>query len=175
MKKIFLIAILGIFTVTCVTGCGMLKGSKSPEELAAMENAAIRGEDIPLSGIPDSNFMEPHELGITGVFEDIHFDYDKSTIQESDYVVLNEIGGWMKDNPSMIIMIEGHCDERGSNEYNMALGEQRALSVRRYVVGLGVDADRIYTVSYGEESPINPGHNNSAWAKNRRAHFLVGE
>ena len=70
-------------------------------------------------------------------------------------------------------MIEGHCDERGSNEYNLALGEQRALSVRRYIVSLGGDPNKLHTVSYGEERPLDPRSSEDAWAVNRRAHFLV--
>lgn len=176
MRRFVLLLVLGIFCMTFATGCGsMKKGKKTPEELAALEEAAIRGEDIPLEGVPEGNFVEPSEKGITGIFEDIHFDYDKSNIREKDYAVLNRIGDWLKDNSKTSLMIEGHCDERGSSEYNMALGEQRALSTRRYLVGLGIDAGRLYTVSYGEEKPLEPGHGESSWAKNRRAHFLVSK
>jgi peptidoglycan-associated lipoprotein len=176
MKRIGLLLVLGIFCVTFATGCGSLKKKqKSPEELASLEESAIRGEDIPLEGMPEGNFVEPSDKGINGIFEDVHFDYDKSNVRQQDYPILNKIGDWLKDNEDVSIMIEGHCDERGSNEYNMALGEQRALGTRRYLVGLGIDSGRIYTVSYGEEKPLDPGHTESSWVKNRRAHFLVSK
>lgn len=176
MRRFGLILLLGVFFVTFATGCGALKkGKKTPAELAALEEAAIRGEDIPLEGLPVGDFIEPSEKGIVGVFSDIHFDYDKSNIKEKDYPTLNKIGDWLEDNPNVSLMIEGHCDERGSNEYNMALGEQRALSPRRYLVGLGIDPARIYTISYGEEKPIALGHDESNWWQNRRAHFLVSK
>lgn len=176
MKRFGLVLVLGIFCITFLTSCGSLKkGKKTPEELAMLEEAAIRGEDIALEGLPEGNFVEPSEKGIVGIFEDIHFDYDKSNIKEVDYPTLNRIGKWLKDNSDVSLMMEGHCDERGSNEYNMALGEARALSTRRYLIGLGIDSARLYTVSYGEEKPLDPGHDESAWSKNRRAHFLVSK
>lgn len=176
MRKWGIFLVLLAFCATFATGCGSMKKSKkSPEELAALEQAAISGEDIPLEGMPDGNFIEPSAKGIVGVFEDIHFNYDKSNVREEDYATLNKIGSWLKDNENISLMIEGHCDERGSNEYNMALGEQRALSTRKYLIGLGVEADRIYTISYGEEKPLDPAHTESAWVKNRRAHFLVSK
>lgn len=176
MKRWYLIIVVGILCITWATGCGSLKkGKMTPGELAALEEAAIRGEDIPLEAIPEGEFIEPETAGIIGVFENIHFGYDKSRIREVDYPILNRIGKWLKNNPDVNIMVEGHCDERGSNEYNMALGEQRALSTRRYLISLGADSTRLYTVSYGEEKPADPGHNESAWTKNRRAHFLVAK
>lgn len=176
MRKWFLVFVVGILVSSLITGCGRLrKSKKGPDELAALEEAAIKGEDIPLEGIPEGEFIEPESVGITGVFSDIYFDYDKSKIREEDYVVLDGIGDYMQKNPSVIIMIEGHCDERGSNEYNMALGEQRALSTRRYLVSQGIESGRLSTVSYGEEKPADAGHDESAWAKNRRAHFLVAK
>lgn len=176
MKKVGLVVLVGIVCTVFAVGCGsMKKAKKTPEELAMLEEAAIRGEDIPLEGLPEGNFIEPSEKGIVGIFEDIHFDYDKSNIREADYPALNKIGDWLKDNRDVSLMIEGHCDERGSNEYNMALGEARALSTRRYLAGLGIDSARLYTVSYGEEKPLDPAHNESSWSKNRRAHFLVSK
>ncbi len=71
------------------------------------------------------------------------------------------------------IQIEGHCDERGTAEYNLALGERRANSAKKYLVSLGIPADRLSTISYGKEMPLDPGHNEEAWAKNRRAHFII--
>ena len=79
----------------------------------------------------------------------------------------------MKKYPAMQVTIEGHCDERGTAEYNLALGERRALSAKTYLVSLGIPAERVRTVSYGKEFPFDPGHNEEAWSKNRRAHFVI--
>jgi peptidoglycan-associated lipoprotein len=79
----------------------------------------------------------------------------------------------MKNNTFATVTIEGHCDERGTDEYNIALGERRANSAKRYLVNLGVDSSRLETVSYGEEKPVDSGHNEAAWKKNRRAHFVI--
>jgi len=81
----------------------------------------------------------------------------------------------MMENPNFDILIEGHCDERGTEEYNLALGEKRALAARDYIVGFGIAKDRISVISYGEERPADPRHNEEAWAKNRRAHFVVAK
>ena len=79
----------------------------------------------------------------------------------------------LKRNPSWVVTIEGHCDERGTAEYNLALGERRANAARAYLVSLGIPADRLRTISYGKEFPFDPGHDEAAWARNRRAHFVV--
>ena len=133
--------------------------------------AALRGDDIPLtSQIEDWQFVEADD---SVVFGDVFFEYNSSIISQAGRPQLERISEWLKDRRNVALMVEGHCDERGSKEYNLALGELRALSVRRYLTGLGVDADRVYTVSYGEEKPINLGHSDSDWSENRRAHFLV--
>lgn len=105
--------------------------------------------------------------------DDIHFDFDKSDIRADSRETLQKNADWLQNNPDIKIQIEGHCDERGTAEYNLALGERRAMSTKKYLISLGISADRIYTISYGEELPIDPNHSEDAWAKNRRAHFLV--
>ena len=87
--------------------------------------------------------------------------------------VLKNKGMWLRDNPDVNVTIEGHCDERGTVEYNLALGDRRAESAKAYLVNLGIPASRIETVSYGEERPVDPGHNEAAWARNRRAAFVI--
>ncbi len=103
----------------------------------------------------------------------IHFDFDKYFIREDAKSVLENNAVWMKKFKSAKILIEGHCDERGTEEYNMALGEKRAKSAMDYIISLGVSADRIKIVSYGKSQPLDPGHNEGAWDTNRRAQFLV--
>ena len=105
--------------------------------------------------------------------DDIHFDFDKSDIRADSREILQKNADWLQNNPDIKIQIEGHCDERGTAEYNLALGERRAMSTKKYLISLGISADRIYTISYGEELPIDPNHSEDALAKNRRAHFLV--
>jgi len=98
----------------------------------------------------------------------IHFDYDKAIIRGGDAAVLDQKVAILQANPPLRIRISGHCDERGSDEYNLALGNRRATAAKQYLVSHGIDASRVETVSYGEERPIDPGHNEEAWAKNRR-------
>jgi peptidoglycan-associated lipoprotein len=104
---------------------------------------------------------------------DIYFDYDKSDIGMTAKDQLGTNAAWMSANPAAKLVVEGHCDERGTSEYNMALGERRANTAKDYLVGLGVDTARLRTVSYGEERPLDPGHDEAAWAKNRRVHFAA--
>jgi len=101
------------------------------------------------------------------------FALDSSEIDAGGQAVLNINAAVMRKYPSWVVTIEGHCDERGTAEYNLALGERRAVAARAYLVSLGIAADRLRTVSYGKEFPFDPGHDGSAWAKNRRAHFVV--
>jgi peptidoglycan-associated lipoprotein len=105
----------------------------------------------------------------------IHFDFDKFFIREDAKPVLEANAAYMKKWNSVKILIEGHCDERGTEEYNLALGEKRAQSSFDYLVSLGISADRIKTISYGKSQPIDPGHNEIAWQKNRRAQFTIIE
>ncbi|UCD48290.1 MAG: peptidoglycan-associated lipoprotein Pal [Deltaproteobacteria bacterium] len=105
-------------------------------------------------------------------FQDIHFDFDQSFIREDARPTLRTVADYLKANPAASILIEGHCDERGTAEYNIALGERRAESTKSYLVSLGVKAGALSTVSFGEEKPLDPGHDEAAWAKNRRAHFV---
>jgi peptidoglycan-associated lipoprotein len=108
-----------------------------------------------------------------GLFEDIHFDFDKYDIRPDTQPVLQKIASWLLKNNSVKILIEGHCDERGTNEYNLALGDRRAKATRDYFIALGVSPNRIEMVSYGEEKPLCTEKTEECWAKNRRAHFVI--
>lgn len=103
--------------------------------------------------------------------QDIFFEFDSSTLSSEAQAILKAKAEWMARNPHLNIVIEGHCDNRGTTEYNLALGERRAESVKRYLQDLGVAESRIRTISFGEERPLDPGNTEEAWAKNRRAHF----
>jgi peptidoglycan-associated lipoprotein len=106
-------------------------------------------------------------------FQPVFFPLDGFEVDGAGQQALNTNAALLKRYPSWIITIEGHCDERGTAEYNLALGEKRAMAAKTYMVSLGVPADRLRTVSYGKEFPFDPGHDESAWSKNRRAHFVV--
>ena len=111
-----------------------------------------------------------------GYIQDAFFAYNDSTLSADAQSALTTSANWMKKNGQYNLLIEGHCDERGTEQYNLALGDRRANQAKEYLVTLGVDAGRIRTVSYGEERPFDPGHDESAFAKNRRDHLvLVGK
>jgi len=105
--------------------------------------------------------------------EDIHFDFDSSVLTAEAQKILTKKAEWLMNNPGTMSTIEGHCDERGTNEYNLALGDRRAGSAKNFLVDLGVPASRLTTISYGEERPVDPGQNEDAWSKNRRCHFTI--
>lgn len=106
-------------------------------------------------------------------FQPVFYGLDQDTIDEAGQQALNANAALMKKYDTWIVTIEGHSDERGTAEYNLALGERRALAARNYLVSLGIPADRLRTVSYGKEFPFEPGHDEGSWSKNRRAHFVV--
>jgi peptidoglycan-associated lipoprotein len=103
----------------------------------------------------------------------IYFDFDRSTLKPPARQTLTKKAKWLRANPRFSVQIEGHCDEQGSNHYNLALGERRASATAKFLTGLGISASRISTISYGEERPAVRGHDEEAWAKNRRAEFRV--
>jgi peptidoglycan-associated lipoprotein len=102
----------------------------------------------------------------------IHFDFDQSALTAEAKATLEKNAKFLTANPGLRVRIEGHCDERGTTEYNIALGERRAKAAFQYLVDLGVDPNRMGVMSYGKEVPLDPGHNEAAWAKNRRAEFV---
>jgi peptidoglycan-associated lipoprotein len=115
----------------------------------------------------------PREFVAIADLKDINFDFDKYDIRPADAKTLDANAAWLKSNTEQLVLIEGHCDERGTNEYNLALGERRAKSTMNYLVSQGVQASRITIISYGEERPLCTEHTEQCWAKNRRSHFLV--
>ena len=111
----------------------------------------------------------------TGDLQTVYFEFDKYSLTQSAREALESNAMWMKEHPNVLVQIEGHCDERGTDEYNMVLGENRAFSVKKYLISLGINAERLYTISYGESMPVVPGSGEEAWAKNRRAQFKVAQ
>lgn len=115
----------------------------------------------------------PSEFVTVKDLPDIHFEFDKYAIRGEDVHVLDGHARWLKANANDLLLIEGHCDERGTIEYNIALGERRAIAVKQYLAAQGISPARITTISYGKEKPQCTDHNEGCWRKNRRAHFLV--
>ena len=103
----------------------------------------------------------------------VHFDYDSSAVKKSEHANLQSVASVLSSDASTKLLIEGNCDERGTEEYNRALGERRALALREALAKLGIDPLRVRTISYGKDKPADPGHDESAWAKNRRGDFIL--
>ena len=178
---IILILCVGLFLTGCPKKTVMKEEpSMTKEDAAARERAeqATKEQELKAKEL-DKSLVVKKEPGIEGtVFEssllkDIRFDFDKYDIRPEDTEILKENAALLKKYPNVKIQIEGHCDERGTTEYNVALGERRANSTKRYLLSLGISTDRLSTISYGEEKPVDPGHTEEAWAKNRRAHFII--
>ncbi len=115
----------------------------------------------------------PKEFAPNSALKDIYFDFDKSNIRPGDARILDASAAYLKANPNELVLIEGHCDERGTVEYNLALGDRRAKAGRDYLVAQGISADRISVVSYGKERPVCTEKTEACWARNRHDHFLT--
>lgn len=147
------------------------------KDLSQQKKDQERVIERPLDGRVDSSdamdktgqYVESKE----NMFSDILFDYDKYDVQESYKQTLHSLSAWMSKNTAARLSIEGHCDERGTNEYNLALGDRRAKAVKDNLISLGVASARIDIISYGEEKPVCKEQTEACWAKNRRAHFTV--
>lgn len=149
------------------------------KEAREREAAKVREKETQAKKELERSLVAKKTPGIEGeVFESsllkmIHFDFDKYDIRPADVETLKGNADVLKKFPAVKVQIEGHCDDRGTHEYNLALGERRANNTKRYLVSIGIAADRISTISYGEERPLDPAHNEDAWAKNRRAQFVI--
>jgi len=183
MKKIkgVLIAIMILSLVSITVGCAK-KAAPKEEEVQAPAKQEIAVEQPTLA--PEK---EKEEAQVTATspktsleesikaFQDqmIYFDFDKFNLSAESRDILSQKAAFLKANPDLTIQIQGNCDERGTTEYNLALGERRAKAAQDYLVSLGISASRISTISYGKEKPIDPGHTEEAWAKNRNDQFVI--
>jgi peptidoglycan-associated lipoprotein len=167
--------------VTPITGQGATSPKGPGPEGPAGEGTGIRpptGE--PLAPV-DPNKLNPLGKGHDGWKEDkerfrsetVYFEYDKSAVRTKEAAKVQIVGDYLKASPNHAVRVAGHCDERGTEEYNRALGERRALAIREVLIGLGIAPDRVDTVSFGEDQPADPGHDDTAWAKNRRGEFIL--
>jgi peptidoglycan-associated lipoprotein len=164
--------LLGVLGIVCIAA---LSGCRSPAPAPAQSTAPR--EEFPRQTGPDpgltgSDLTRGGEAGAIAL-RTIYFDYDEYTLRSDARSDLQANADMLRANAGVRIEIQGNCDERGTAEYNLALGQRRADAARRYLVDLGVDASRIDTISFGEERPAVVGHNEAAWAKNRRDDFVV--
>jgi peptidoglycan-associated lipoprotein len=178
--------LLGIILTLTAVGC-----KKNPGYITNIPGHKANMGDIggaPLNTAPIAPLDNPNGIPAAGManFEGrpedrgplaastVYFDYDSSVVKSSQVSKLQDVATFLKNNPADALLIEGHCDERGTEEYNRALGEKRAQALREYLATkLGVDSGNIRTISYGKDRPADPGHNDTAWAKNRRGEFVV--
>lgn len=178
MKRLVIFAFLTLFIFACAqkevtipdeskrTHDAGKKESTGKEDVTTIDKENIR--DNALS-------QEDLRREMESIFSDIHFAYNRYDITDEAKPVLRNISDWMLKRTKVSILVEGHCDERGTNEYNLALGDQRAQAAKNYIVSLGVPASRIETVSFGKEQPLCTEKSEECWAKNRRAHFVMSK
>ena len=183
MKKILIIALLVL-----AVGCSK-KYTKSADETATVPEEPIQEETIDIKEevveeveiakdeIVREEDMASQEMSVEEkaqqIFQDVLFDYDRYDIRGEARPILDSVASFLNDEKGLNIAIEGHCDERGTNEYNLALGEKRANATKNYLVSLGTSPERITVVTYGEEKQICMDQNDACWQQNRRAHFVV--
>lgn len=174
--RLFVILSLLVFVMACaksqVKQQQAAKPSGVPEHVKEKEEVAVTTPQEAKSVMEkELEGRVPAECEVRH-FPMIHFAFDSYELNDEAKRILTEIAEYMKKCPGVILLIEGHCDERGSNEYNLALGWKRANEAKKFLVSLGVDPDRITTISYGEEKPLCYEHNEACWAKNRRDEFV---
>jgi peptidoglycan-associated lipoprotein len=175
-----------VFAVSAI-GCRKKPGFLTP--LPGSRAGQVSG---PESAGPIGPGVKPGEDGLSGIAsndptthqgwnenaelfkgETVHFDFDSSVVKSSEKGKVSKVADYLKSNSANAVRVEGNCDERGTEEYNRALGERRALALREELVRLGIAASRVDTISYGEDKPADPGHDESAWSKNRRGDFIL--
>ena len=191
MKKVFILLLVLTF-MSVLTSCAQKKvvqpqqppavtpqepKAKAPEVPAQKKIPEERAEEKiteqQLAKIETKEVEVPKYTEEKGVFEDIYFDFDKYDIRPDAKPILESLSDWLIKNKPSKLLIEGHCDERGTSEYNLALGDRRAKATKDYLVALGVSSGRIETISYGKEKPICTEATEECWQKNRRSHFIA--
>lgn len=182
MKKALILVLIVLLAVIFLIACKPKAKKVAPlpppqvkeqPKVEKVEEPAVKGPELSEEEIFMSKSLE--EINREQPLPMIHFDYDKYFIRNDAKPTLEANAIWLKKFPTAKILIEGHCDERGTEDYNMALGERRAQSTLNYLIALGVSPERIKTVSYGKSKPLDFGHNEIAWQKNRRSQFIIIE
>ena len=173
LAVLLLVSLVLVFSVSCQKKTvAVEKGSNSTTQEDGYEATTADTSQIGEKTLDTSATGSASGFNVV-LQEDIFFEFDKATLTPEARETLTKNGGWLRTNPDVVITIEGHCDERGTNGYNLALGDRRAESVKIFLADLGVDRSRLATVSFGEERPLDRGQGEAAWAQNRRAHFLI--
>jgi len=181
MRKNLFGMLLMLCCLTIVAGgCAKKEVVKEDESLTGSQ-PQVTGQMPPATPAPTPIAQEPVVKDETLTdsamaaepFETIYFDLDSYVLRQDARDALDKNAQWLLKQATATVRLEGNCDERGSDEYNLALGEKRAKAAKSYLVTLGVPADRLVTISYGKEKPVDPGHNDAAWAKNRRVDFVI--
>ena len=164
-------SLLVFFLAACSTTPKDTADSSGSGSSSSSSTVSSSGSD----GTSDSASIEPgsQEDLIVNVGDRVFFNYDSFELDSDAQELLQDQVAWLKQHSGVSVIIEGHCDERGTREYNLALGEKRAQSVKNYLIGLGISSDRVSTISYGKERPAVVGSNDGAWAQNRRSVTLV--
>ncbi|HUN59489.1 MAG TPA: peptidoglycan-associated lipoprotein Pal [Candidatus Binataceae bacterium] len=158
------------------TGCSSKKNTSGEGQLSSATGPGMNGQNMPPSGsLPQYQKGELGANGSGGPLTDIHFGYNDYAIQPQDNAILRANADWLTQNPATHVQVEGHCDDRGSEEYNIALGAKRAQAAKDYLTTLGISSDRISTISYGKELPLCTDETEDCWAQNRRDHFAVSQ
>ncbi len=168
MKSALKFGMLAVMVAAvALTGCKKKPkaGAGGVDDVGGVMGTDLYGEG--LGARPDSLTEVASQFGM------VYFDFDSAQVNPGERSKVEAVANYLRSNSAVGVIVEGHCDERGSNEYNLALGERRALAVRAYLVSLGVDAGRIQTKSFGEERPVAMGHDDASWSQNRRAEFQL--
>jgi len=167
--------LIGLGLVMALSGCGSQAKNVKTENVPPA-SALTREEQGPSEAVGESGLEAlKKDAQAERALNPIYFDFNNYNINPEAETILNQTSGWLSKNPTVKIKIEGNCDERGTIEYNLALGDRRANNAKEYLVKLGVTADRLETISWGKEKPLDFGHNETAWAKNRRDDFKIVE
>jgi peptidoglycan-associated lipoprotein len=166
-----------VILAIALAGCSSKKPPAAGEGTAGANAGGLGQEGMGGTGGSSLSEFQKGKLGSgeQGPLSDIHFDYNDYTVRQQDSDILHSNADWLQKNPDRHVQIEGHCDERGSEEYNIALGAKRAQAAKEYLETLGVSGDRMSTISYGKELPLCTDHTEDCWAQNRRAHFAIAE
>ena len=172
MKAVQMIKVVMVVLILCsgLIGCASKKATSQLDDQAKLGQADM-SQQTEAKAVADGSAVPSHDA-VAGL-ERVLFDFDQFTLSAEARRILGENARYLNANSAVKVVIEGHCDERGSDEYNLALGESRALAAKNYLVSLGISATRLSVISYGEEKPLVSGANESAWAQNRRAEFKV--
>lgn len=178
MKFSTIMAFFALSLAVAATGCKYDKAGKGAGVDGAGEGSDISGTDISsqegsLADATEGKFEDLYTRCTDVSFEPVYFGFDSTVVPQGELGKIDAVVSHLTDKTDRVVVVEGHCDERGSNEYNMSLGENRAIIVRNYLVQNGIAADRIQTRSYGEEKPAVVGFDEGAWSKNRRGEFAV--